>query len=419
MKKKNIVFIVAIILSVLIAVITLFFRYQNEKSQTILNLSMDQKLSDFDELCDILSNSYPFWNEVKQAGIDRDTVYSTYRNRIQKTRTDIEYFKEISYFLKEFKGLGHLVVLDGSMYRLYLNTLTASQGMLTEGQTQSVEPLVAALTNPTAQNTYSLLDQSHRGFRSTIGLKEEYKNTETADQAEKTSALTTSIFEDKKAAYLKIQSFELTNYEKDKDVLTKFFVEIKDIPNLIIDLRGNSGGSDLYWKDLLIQPNTKESLSSDRYYVFNQTETTLPYVSAIGRSVDIIDTEKEPILSQYADSFSHFIKDTTAFEPAANSYKGKIWILVDEDVYSASENFVIFCKNTGFATLVGTATGGDGGIADPILVTLPNSGLIVRYSMFYGLNADGSGNEAIGTVPDVVISENENALDKCLSLLDH
>ena len=53
MKNKNIVFIVAIILSVLISVITLFFRYQNEKSQTILNLSMDQKLSDFDELCDI------------------------------------------------------------------------------------------------------------------------------------------------------------------------------------------------------------------------------------------------------------------------------------------------------------------------------------------------------------------------------
>jgi len=44
-------------------------------------------------------------------------------------------------------------------------------------------------------------------------------------------------------------------------------------------------------------------------------------------------------------------------------FNGKIWVLTNPKVYSSSENFIMFCKNTGFATLVGTSTGGDGGIA--------------------------------------------------------
>ena len=92
-------------------------------------------------------------------------------------------------------------------------------------------------------------------------------------------------------------------------------------------------------------------------------------------------------------------------------------MLVDEKVYSASENFVQFCKNTGFARLVGTPTGGDGGIADPILITLPNSGLLIRFSIFYGLNADGSGNEAAGTTPDLLVGQGEDALEICKALI--
>ena len=99
-------------------------------------------------------------------------------------------------------------------------------------------------------------------------------------------------------------------------------------------------------------------------------------------------------------------------------FNGKIWVLTNPKVYSSSENFIMFCKNTGFATLVGTSTGGDGGIADPILLSLPNSGLIIRFSMFYGLNNDGTGNEAIGTLPNIMIKDDENALDICISQIN-
>ena len=55
----------------------------------------------------------------------------------------------------------------------------------------------------------------------------------------------------------------------------------------------------------------------------------------------------------------------------------------------------------------------------PLFGNDTRSGLIVRFSIFYGLNGDGSGNEANGTKPDIIISENEDALTKCLEQIDN
>ena len=416
-KRKRFLYVFGILV-ICIGVCLLFLQYQSKKTQTILNLTTEQKLSDFDTLCAILDVSYPFWKDIEQAGIDKEAVYSTYRTDIANTDTDIEYFKCIGYFLNEFDGVGHLSVLDGYMYGIYLDTLSESNNMLSVQEEQSIAPLRQVLENPISLNTYCQLDQSHGGFRSTIGLKREYENRVTEKEMY-ASQIISSIYDDRKAAYIKIDSFELRNYQKDKATLEVFFSQIKDVPNLIIDLRDNSGGSDLYWEDLIVIPNAKENLASERYFLFNQSEIIKDYISALGIGVNEISSLPEPFLSLYEDSFTHYTIDAEEFNAAENPYNGKIWILVDDTVYSSSENFVMFCKNTGFATLVGTSTNGDGGIADPLLVSLPNSGLIIRFSVFYGLNKDGGGNEANGTEPDIVIFDNEDALDKCFDLIDN
>lgn len=414
-KHKKLLFALYV-LGVCICIIFLFFQYYNRKSQMILNLTTEQKLSDFDTLCEILDKNYPFWEEIQQKGIDKENIYNTYRADIANVDTDIEFFKYIGYFLNEFKGLGHLSVLDGYMYGIYMDTISESNHMLSIQEEQSIEPLREVLENPISQNTYDQLDRSHAGFRSMIALKEEYRNKNVENKTQ-SSEIVISIY-DEKTAYIKIDSFELTNYQKDKETLETFFAQITDIPNLIIDLRGNSGGSDLYWQNLIVRFNAKEDLITERYFLFNQSELIDQYISALGISKNEIDTLPEPLLSRYRNHFTRYTTDTKKFEAAENPYSGTIWILVDDTVYSSSENFVMFCKNSGFAILVGTSTGGDGGIADPLLVSLPNSGLIIRFSVFYGLNGDGSGNEANGTMPDIVISENEDALKKCLELVD-
>ncbi|MFQ7454202.1 MAG: S41 family peptidase [Flavonifractor plautii] len=100
-------------------------------------------------------------------------------------------------------------------------------------------------------------------------------------------------------------------------------------------------------------------------------------------------------------------------EPAAkpSPFRGRIWVLVDESVYSASESFVLFCQQTGFATLVGRTTGGDGiGAMDPVYLQLPNSGILIQYTVPFGLNPDGSSNEEMGTTPDLVSPAEEPPL---------
>lgn len=57
-----------------------------------------------------------------------------------------------------------------------------------------------------------------------------------------------------------------------------------------------------------------------------------------------------------------FVADTYKVEPSGEkkALKGKLWMLVNENVYSSSEYAAMFTKATGFATLVGRTTGGDG-----------------------------------------------------------
>jgi C-terminal processing protease CtpA/Prc len=96
------------------------------------------------------------------------------------------------------------------------------------------------------------------------------------------------------------------------------------------------------------------------------------------------------------------------------NYQGRIFLLVDDLCYSAAEGFTAFCEASDFATVVGTWTGGDGIAFTPALVTLPNSGLVVRFPSVMGLNPNFSANEETHTSPDVMV---EQSLDDILEYL--
>jgi len=56
-------------------------------------------------------------------------------------------------------------------------------------------------------------------------------------------------WEHKRVAYIRIRSFSLEKMEEDKSKLLEFYKSIEDYDVLIIDLRGNEGGNDIYWKE--------------------------------------------------------------------------------------------------------------------------------------------------------------------------
>ena len=82
-------------------------------------------------------------------------------------------------------------------------------------------------------------------------------------------------------------------------------------------------------------------------------------------------------------------------------FKGKIVVLIDAITFSATDAFALFCKETGFAKLYGTPSGGDGISDSPIYYILPNSKLLVRFTPGMGIDYTGAANEEVCVHPDV------------------
>jgi C-terminal processing protease CtpA/Prc len=100
-------------------------------------------------------------------------------------------------------------------------------------------------------------------------------------------------------------------------------------------------------------------------------------------------------------------------------FKGKIFVLINEWVVSASDDFAYFCKTSKWATVAGVRTMGDGGnLAEPTLFMLPNSGIVIAHPSVVGLNDDGSFNFETRTVPDIEI-EAKNADERLEKLINH
>ncbi|MBL4662419.1 MAG: hypothetical protein JKY22_02395 [Flavobacteriaceae bacterium] len=116
-----------------------------------------------------------------------------------------------------------------------------------------------------------------------------------------------------------------------------------------------------------------------------------------------------------------FRKDEILITPNSNhrKYSGNIFLLVDNVVFSSAETLAYFCKSTKFATVVGEKTNGDGVGTDPLLLTLPNSGIVIRFTGEMGLNPDGSANDELKTVPDITLkaSNRKERLNKLLNFI--
>lgn len=412
---------VLIVVGVLYIVYMGFLYAMNQYSRNVINMTKEEKLEEFAYLNDIIDQTYPFLAEVQDAGVDIKRIRADYKMDIAKTRNDIDYFNMMAYYVKEFKGLGHMSLVTPKAYKdLDMIFSYATDNMDTDIVAR-FEYLKGVLYNKQSAELYGMLDNTSGRFRSKKGLKKEIldkQSIETGTNDTLDSRIVTRDIEEG-IAYVSIPGFSYN--QKEGEELLSFFKEKKDYKDIIIDIRGNGGGSDIYWENYIVAPNIDRTLSMKRYFLFNKNELTKPFINSYYEEGLVYDINKLPkqmvvddrVLSRH-DSF--LVNNKTVIQSSNDGHKGKLWVLTNGVNYSASENFVMFCKETGFATTVGSRTNGDGGAIDPIFIKLPNSGMIIKYSMLYGLNPDGSGNEAYGTLPDIN-TKDDDALEKCLEVI--
>ena len=362
----------------------------------ITGLSQEEMLEDYEFLWDTLEESYPGWGILHRMGVDTDAIHDEYVDLIRSSDSDDTFYSALYSTMWRMEQVCHLWLVEPQQYGDYAAAYAGDKPYWDQ-----------VINNPVSQTNYpkflELLEQT--------GALEDSAGPGQAEGAENVTALRLS--ED--VAYLKINSFQGT-MEADAPVIQAFYQELGDCGNLIIDLTENSGGSELYWQNLLVAPLIDAPLSCTNYALVRRSDNNAPYLDAVIQESElhpIADLPDLPHLPQEDRAFAtHYIESTLTVEPGEHApFRGRVWLLVGEAVYSASESFALFSQQTGFATLVGTATGGDGvGALDPVFVVLPNSGLLVRYNMLLGLNADGTPNQEAGTTPDILSPAGEHPL---------
>ncbi|WP_312939543.1 S41 family peptidase [Oscillibacter sp.] len=373
-----------------------------------LGLTAEQRMEDYEAFWATLRDSYPCWGILEREGVDADAIYQDYKELVAGNDSDVNFYSAIFSSLYRLGINGHLWIVEPDDYASYVDNMAAYQD---SDRAHWAEVLQDEKTVNGYEKLGAMLDI----------LNED--EDQGGNMVEDISANITSQILPGNIGYLKINSFS-GDMEIDGAEILDCYSQFAGCSDLIIDLTDNSGGSENYWEQLLVAPNINETVSNSHVALVRMSKNNTPYLENVFSSDELRPISALPDLSKLADAdralATHYVTIDHTVDPAAqrSPFHGAIWVLVSEAVYSASESFALFCKDTGFATLVGTQTGGDGIGIDPIFLQLPNSGILVQFTALYGLNADGSSNEETGTTPDIVSIRGENSLVTALRAIE-
>ena len=228
------------------------------------------------------------------------------------------------------------------------------------------------------------------------------------------------IIETDHIAYIEIKSFLTTKAEEKQEylkTLEDFFIETANYKHIIIDIQNNGGGhSENY--EAIISPNIKKDINIISYGLYNENKYTNAYLDMFFKKYksEKINRHEVPYIencSTVKNDKAYRLEVIIQARPI-NGYKP----CVDSGVYSEADRFTYICKKIGFATVVGTNTGGSGTNGrSPMYIVLPNSGLLIKFDFMYGLNEDGYCTDETGTAPDIYNLPGKSALGTCLETI--
>ena len=402
-------------------------------TQNAIEFSREALLYDYDYMWEMLEANFSALRGIQIADygpqIDWRRVRDAGRIRIETAPND--YFSPscvktlLDRTLGEFQYIGHLGVFQQGTYDFIMQLYHDL-----EDDTLSVPQVFASiLSNPQSSVFYENPGNLNNG---TID-----QFVEMTDEEIHMNLLYPAIsnWQEDNIAYLRIATFSFPTYRANQlaiELLNEILSKNKDVDHLIIDVRGNGGGSISVWLEGIVFPLRSEStyvnrvgavldgdhnrflweekLSADWYEFFpiadGHWQNYFPYINPL--YVENMD---------YIVSFRSEWVDSSPYERAA--FEGDIWLLIDGWGFSATDGFVNFAKYNEFATLVGTRTNGSGGsvFGTQFIFTLPRTGVAIQYEIDMTFNIDGTINQIIGTQPHIEIAEGEDALDFVLETI--
>jgi hypothetical protein len=391
------------------------YSFQNNVNATlniVKPLTQKEKIEDFEFMFKILEENYPFFDVNKRLyGIDWLSKKGTYLDMVKTTNSDEEFCNILNNILKDLNN-GHTQIINERYYFMIKS--------LFETEADWAKPWLNQLNNSKTIRRYS---DEHVEINGNISENDSDKSNSFSDNVR------TKILIQGTAAYLGIKSLNEFNIEGDIKIIKPFLLSIRNYNKLIIDIRGNGGGSTRYWSENIVPMLITTPAFEKRYYVYRGGGFEEPFVeSALGngfkglKSVkDITSEGLSKLPPEINRDFKYYYTvNNTIYPKESIGFSGKIYLLIDKQVYSSAESFAIFAKSTKFATLVGEVTGGDGIGHDPVVCALPNSGYVFRFPIVMGLTSEGICNDEYKTEPDIYISAKSNinlAKDKAIQYI--
>jgi len=222
--------------------------------------------------------------------------------------------------------------------------------------------------------------------------------------------------------YLDEMSFEdINDYLNDAE-------ELRGEDVIIVDLRYNTGGYDslnamwLYTltggEDIDWSVGYAAYVSKLNNYVLTNNEA---YVESLFDRLDFFDTYPEywGESDSAAEEETYEVGDTYLIEAESDYYEydGTIFVLFNKQTYSAGELALFQFENMSNVVFVGMNSNGcllTGGTNIDAPVYLPNSGMMVNYSILLVTSDIMEGFDAYGFQPDIIV-ENENAIEDVIN----
>ena len=339
--------------------------------------------ADYAQLWETLETDYPYLDYLRDKGVKVDAIRERYGERVNSVKKPESFAQIVEQMLQELNCTAHLFGIQ----QLFFEDLYSIYVLDPEIQTSEFyKPWRDTLTEAVGKGRYLAPTEAGGSVDTKVGNYPDVK---------------VAYYEDCKTLCLTVPTFMFFVLERDYDVLQQATEQYPEAENIVFDITGNSGGADNYWMSNLVAPFGEDQTFGWREF-FKASAQNMEIIEPYFETYSTAEAKDAPEWAiKYGLDRYICMEDTIEGREAVHS-DAKRWVLVSHVVYSSSEKFVCFCKATGWATVVGKQTGGDGMGFSPVLRLLPDSGMLYEFSCTAGENPDGTMNIE-GTTPDIIL----------------
>lgn len=399
-RKRKRLIIISLILVIGIGLIAIFRKHKEtriisqDQIDAVKALTMEEKLEDFEYLCSFIENNYPLLKANKRVnGIDWLGEKEIFKKAIEDTSTDEMFISELGGVIEKLNDMQNYVV-EMHFFKNYY-TSYADPKYKEDGN-----PWFDVINDEKVLKRYKF-DESQ------IMLVQNMNDNNNIAKSD-VAYFKSDIIIPNEVAYLKISSMNPDRIEKDGQMIREFLKEVKDFKKLIVDVRATNywvGDEDNYWIKNIVEPLIDKEISVNNY-ILRRGEYGIRFHEYRGMQFSPVAELSDEILNdELREGFDYFsVQNITVSPVEPVGFNGEIYVLIDNRVVYTAENFAAFCKDSGFATLVGETTSGINWPFDTIVFSLPNSGIIIDIRDIITLNNDGTIREEVNIVPNIEVN---------------